>query len=85
MRTDKGKVIKSRMLGVQTAQIEEVLCSEGTAQRPGVSTRAICRRFICVEGGSSSDALRDGVKDRSEETLLVCVCVFFGQKATCVY
>ena len=25
-------------------------------------------------------------KDRSEETLLVCVCVFFfGHKATCVY
>ena len=44
VRTDKGKVIKSRMLGVQTAQIEEVLCSEGTVQRPGVSTRAMCRR-----------------------------------------
>ena len=29
VRTDKGKVLKSRMLGVQTAQIEEVLCSEG--------------------------------------------------------
>ena len=44
MRTDKGKVIKSRMLGVQTARIAEVLCSEGTVQRPGVSTRAMCRR-----------------------------------------
>ena len=44
VRTDKGKVLKSRMLGVQTAQIEEVLCSEGTVQRPGVSTRAMCRR-----------------------------------------
>ena len=29
VRTDKGKVLKSRMLGVQRAQIEEVLCSEG--------------------------------------------------------
>ena len=44
VRTDKGKVLKSRMLGVQMAQIEEVLCSEGTVQRPGVSTRAMCRR-----------------------------------------
>ena len=24
-------------------------------------------------------------KDRLEETLLVCVCVFFGHNATCVY
>ena len=44
VRTDKGKVLKSRMLGVQTAQMEEVQCSEGTVQRPGVSTRAMCRR-----------------------------------------
>ena len=44
MRTDKGKVLKSRMLGVQTAQIEEVQCSEGSVQRLGVSMRAMCRR-----------------------------------------
>ena len=44
VRTDKGKVLKSRMLGVQTAQIEEVQCSEGSVQGSGVSTRALCRR-----------------------------------------
>ena len=44
VRNDKGKVLKSRMLGVQTAQIEEVLCSEGSVQRLGVSMRAMCRR-----------------------------------------
>ena len=27
VRTDKGKVLKSRMLGVQTAQVEEKQCS----------------------------------------------------------
>ena len=43
VRNDKGKVFKSRMLAVQTAQIEEVQCSEGSVQRPGVSTRAMCR------------------------------------------
>ena len=30
VRNDKGKVLKSRMLGVQTAQIEEVQYSEGS-------------------------------------------------------
>ena len=44
VRNDKGKVLNSRMLGVQTAQIEEVQCSEQSVQRPGVSTRAMCRR-----------------------------------------
>ena len=44
VRTDKVKVLKSRRLGVQTAQVEEVQCSEGSVQRPGVSTRAMCRR-----------------------------------------
>ena len=44
VRNDKGKSLKSRMLGVQTAQIEEVQCGEGAVPRPGVSTRAMCRR-----------------------------------------
>ena len=44
VRNDRGKVLKSRMLGVPTAQIEEVQCSEGSVQRSGVSTRAMCRR-----------------------------------------
>ena len=44
VRNDKGKVLKSRMLGVQTAQIEEVQCSEGSVQRRGVSTMAMCQR-----------------------------------------
>ena len=44
VRNDKGKVLKSRMLGVQTAQIEEVQCSARSVQRPGVSARAMCRR-----------------------------------------
>ena len=44
LRNNKGKVLKSRMLEVQTAQIEEVQCSEGTVHQPGVSTRAMCRR-----------------------------------------
>ena len=44
VRNDKGKVLKSRMLGVQTAPIKEVQCSEQSVQRPKVSTRAMCRR-----------------------------------------
>ena len=35
MQNDKGKVLKSQMLGVQTAQIEGVLCSEGTVNDQG--------------------------------------------------
>ena len=44
VRTDRGKVLKSRMLGVQTAQIEEVQRCGQSVQRPGVRTRAMCRR-----------------------------------------
>ena len=44
VRNDRGKVLKSRMLGVQTALIEEVQRSEQTVQRSGVSARAMCRR-----------------------------------------
>ena len=44
VQNDKGKVLKSRMLGVQTAQIEEVQCSEGSVLRTEVSMRAMCQR-----------------------------------------
>ena len=44
VQNDRGKVLKSRMLGVQTAQIEEVKRCDQSVQRPGVSTRAMCRR-----------------------------------------
>ena len=63
VRTDKGKVLKSRMHGVQTAQIE--LCSEGTVQRPGVRTRAMCRRQAERDNwlGSQDTAGDSGLKE----------------------
>ena len=42
VRNDKGKVLKSRMLGVQTAQIEEVQCSEGSALNAQGYARGRC-------------------------------------------
>ena len=44
VRKDRGKVLKSRMLGIQTAQIGKVQRSEQTVRRSGVSTRVMCRR-----------------------------------------
>ena len=44
VQTDRGKVIKSRILGVQTAQLEEERNCDQSVQRPGVRTRAMCRR-----------------------------------------
>jgi hypothetical protein len=44
VRTDRGKVLKSRMLGIQTAQLEAVRNCDQSVQRPGVRTRAMCRR-----------------------------------------
>ena len=44
VRTDRGKVLKSRMLGVQTAQVEAVRDCDQSVQRPGVRTKAMCPR-----------------------------------------
>ena len=43
-RTDRGKVLKSRMLGIQTVQAEVNGSCNRLVQRPGVHTRAMCRR-----------------------------------------
>jgi hypothetical protein len=43
-RTDRGKVLKSRMLGLQTVQAEMDGNSAWLVQRPGVRTRAMCRQ-----------------------------------------
>jgi len=43
-RTDRGKVLKSRMLGLQTVQAEMDGNCDWLVQRPGVRTRAMCRR-----------------------------------------
>ena len=48
-RTDKGKVLKSRMLEIHTAQSEEDKSCDRSGQRPGVLTRAMCRRQEEVE------------------------------------
>ena len=44
VRTDRGKVLKSRMLGIQTVQAEVDGNCDWLVQRPGVRTRAMCRR-----------------------------------------
>ena len=44
VRTDRGKVLKSRMLGLQTVQAEMDGNSDWLVERPGVRTRAMCRR-----------------------------------------
>ena len=43
-RTDRGKVLKSRMLGIQTVQAEVDENCDWLVQRPGVRTRAMSRR-----------------------------------------
>jgi hypothetical protein len=43
-RTDRGKVLKSRMLGLQTVQAQADGNCDWVVQRPGVRTRAMCRR-----------------------------------------
>jgi hypothetical protein len=44
VRTDRGKVLKSRMLGLQTVQAEMDGNSDWLVERPGVRTRAMCRQ-----------------------------------------
>ena len=48
-RTDRGKVLKSRMLGVQSAQLEEDSNCDQSVQRPGVRTMAMCWHQAEVE------------------------------------
>jgi hypothetical protein len=43
-RTDRGKVLKSRMLGLQTVQAQADGNCDWLVQRPGVQTRAMYRR-----------------------------------------
>ena len=43
-QTDRGKVLKSRMLGLQTVQAEMDGNSDWLVERPGVRTRAMCRQ-----------------------------------------
>ena len=43
-RTDRGKVLKSRMLGLQTVQAEMDGKSDWLVERPGVRTRAMSRQ-----------------------------------------
>jgi hypothetical protein len=43
-RTDRGKVLKSRMLGLQTVQAEMDGNCDWLVQWPGVRTRAMCRQ-----------------------------------------
>jgi hypothetical protein len=43
-RPDRGKVLKSRMLGLQTVPAEMNGNCDWLVQRPGVRTRAMCRR-----------------------------------------
>jgi len=43
-RPDRGKVLKSRMLGLQTVQAEMDGNCDWLVQRPGVRTREMCRR-----------------------------------------
>ena len=43
-RTDRGKVLKSWMLGLQTVQAQADGNCDWLVQRPGVRTRAMCRR-----------------------------------------
>ena len=43
-RTDRGKVLKSRLLGLQTVQAEMDGNSDWLVERPGVRTRAMCRQ-----------------------------------------
>jgi hypothetical protein len=49
VQTDRGKVLKSRMLGVHTAQLEAVRNCDQSVQRPGVRTRVMCRRHAEIE------------------------------------
>ena len=49
VQTDRGKVLKSQMLGVQTAQLEAVRNCDQSVQRPGVRTRVMCRRQAKTE------------------------------------
>ena len=44
VRTDRGKVLKSRMLGLQTVHAEMDRNSDWLVERPGVRTRAMCRQ-----------------------------------------
>jgi hypothetical protein len=48
-QTYTGMVLKSRMLGIQTAQSEEDKSCDRSEQRSGVRTRAMCRRQEEVE------------------------------------
>ena len=60
-RTDRGKVLKSRMLEIQTAQPEGDGNCDRPVQRPGVRTRAMCRHQEEVEANllSTKDTAGD--------------------------